>query len=103
MERLTRAERQSALRSLGQWSLDEEREAIRRSFVFTDFAEAFGFMAEAALLAEKANHHPEWSNVWNRVDVLLTTHDAEGLTLRDIDLAEKMDRAAALRGASIVR
>ena len=63
----------------------------RRSSSSTDFAEAFGFMTQVALIAEKADHHPEWSNVWNRVDILLTTHDAGGLSTRDVELAEAID------------
>lgn len=97
MEKLGFAERQSQLASLHHWSLDEQRDGIRRSFVFADFVEAFGFMTEIALLAEKADHHPEWSNVWNRVDVLLTTHDAGGLSSRDVELAMRMDAAATKR------
>ena len=69
----------------------EGRDAIRRQIVFTDFAEAFGFMTQVALIAEKADHHPEWTNIWNRVEVLLTTHDAGGLSPRDIELAEQID------------
>jgi 4a-hydroxytetrahydrobiopterin dehydratase len=71
------------------------RDAIRRSFVFKDFNEAFGFMARVALLAEQMNHHPEWTNVWNKVEVTLSTHDAGGLTALDLTLAEAMDRIAA--------
>ncbi len=64
---------------------------MRRRFTFADFGQAFGFMAQVALLAEKADHHPEWSNVWNRVDILLTTHDAGGLSARDVALARQID------------
>ena len=71
------------------------RDAIQRRFRFRDFSEAWGFMARAALLAEKADHHPEWSNVYNRVDVVLTTHDAGGLSARDVALAAAMDRLVA--------
>ena len=70
------------------------RAAIRRTFRFHDFAAAFGFMAHIAVLAEKQDHHPEWFNVYNRVDVVLTTHDAGGVTDRDLTLARAMDRAA---------
>ena len=63
-----------------------------RRFVFADFAEAWGFMTRVALLAEKADHHPEWSNVWNKVDITLSTHDAGGLSARDIELAKAIDR-----------
>ncbi|MDG6719360.1 4a-hydroxytetrahydrobiopterin dehydratase [Staphylococcus aureus] len=64
---------------------------MSRRFVFSDFNEAFGFMTRVSLLAEKADHHPEWSNVWNRVDIVLTTHDAGGLSARDIAMAEAID------------
>ena len=91
---LSNTERLDALAELAGWRLDTERDAIARSFRFADFNAAFGFMTRVALAAEKADHHPEWSNVWNRVDILLTTHDAGGLTRRDIDLAKKIDAAA---------
>ena len=85
--KLTQAERAELLPGLTGWTLDPDRDAIRRSFRFVTFAEAFAFMARVALLAEKADHHPEWSNIYNRVDVLLTTHDAGGLSMRDVALA----------------
>lgn len=88
---LTTEERADALDELGEWDYDEARDALTRQFVFADFVEAFGFMTRVAILAEKADHHPEWSNVWNRVDVLLTTHDAGGLSARDVALAEAID------------
>lgn len=91
VEQLSEAERAEALDGLPDWDWDEARDAITRSFVFADFVEAFGFMSRVALLAEKADHHPEWSNVWNRVDILLTTHDAGGLSPRDIELAAAID------------
>jgi 4a-hydroxytetrahydrobiopterin dehydratase len=91
VEALSETERAEALDGLPDWDYDEGRDAIRRSIVFTDFAEAFGFMTQVALIAEKANHHPEWTNVWNRVEVLLTTHDAGGLSHRDVELAETID------------
>ena len=91
VEALSEAERAEALEGLPDWDHDEGRDAIRRSIVFTDFAEAFGFMTQVALIAEKSNHHPEWTNVWNRVEILLTTHDAGGLSERDIDLAQAID------------
>ena len=80
-----------ALAEFGQWQHDAARGAIRRSFRFADFAQAFGFMTQVALAAEKADHHPEWTNVYNRVDIMLTTHDAKGLTQRDFDLARQID------------
>lgn len=91
IEALSEAERTDALDALPDWDYDEARDAIRRSFVFGDFAEAFGFMARVAVIAEKADHHPEWSNVWNRVDILLTTHDCGGLSSRDVMLAQAID------------
>lgn len=94
MPKLDTAGREAALKELSDWTFDAERDAIKRSFKFRDFNEAFGFMSRVALAAEKANHHPEWSNVWNRVDILLTTHDAGGLTGRDIDLARTIDALA---------
>ncbi len=91
IEALNETERADALDGLPEWDYDEARDAITRRLVFADFVEAFGFMAQVALLAERMNHHPEWSNVWNRVDVLLTTHDAGGLSPRDIEMAEAID------------
>ncbi len=91
IEALSEAERADALDGLSDWDYDEARDAITRSIVFTDFAEAFGFMTQVALIAEKMDHHPEWTNVWNRVEILLTTHDAGGLSTRDVELAEAID------------
>ena len=91
IEPLSEAERADALDGLPDWDHDDARDAITRSFLFADFAEAFGFMARVALIAEKADHHPEWLNVWNRGDILLTTHDAGGLSSRDIALAQAID------------
>jgi 4a-hydroxytetrahydrobiopterin dehydratase len=90
------AERREALRALQEWSWDEEAKAIRRSFRFRDFSEAFAFMTRVALAAEKADHHPDWSNSWNRVDVALSTHSEGGLTERDVALAREMDAFASL-------
>jgi len=95
VEQLNDIERADALDELDEWDYDEARDAITRTFTFADFSAAFGFMARVALLAEKADHHPEWSNVWNRVDILLTTHDAAGLSYRDIDLARAIDALLA--------
>ena len=89
--KLSAEERDGALASLPGWTHDAERDGLRRRFTFADFGQAFGFMAQVALLAEKADHHPEWSNVWNRVDILLTTHDCGGLSERDIALAQAID------------
>ena len=82
-----------ALAGFGHWQHDAARGAMRRTFRFADFAQAFGFMTQVALAAEKADHHPEWTNVYNRVDITLTTHDAKGLTQRDFDLARQIDAA----------
>lgn len=91
VEQLSPAEREDALEGLPEWDHDDARDAITRSFTFDDFSQAFAFMTQVALLAEKADHHPEWSNVWNRVDILLTTHDAGGLSERDIEMAQAID------------
>jgi 4a-hydroxytetrahydrobiopterin dehydratase len=92
VEQLDERERAAALDRLGEWDYDDARDALTRSFLFADFSEAFAFMTRVALLAEQMNHHPEWSNVWNRVDMLLTTHDAGGLSRRDVTMAEAVDR-----------
>jgi 4a-hydroxytetrahydrobiopterin dehydratase len=97
-ERLTGEARTSALASLAGWCEVAGRDAITRTFVFADFNEAFGFMARAALVAEKNDHHPEWRNVYKTVEVLLMTHDAGGLTSRDIALATAMNAIAAQLG-----
>ena len=81
------------LASVSQWRHDEHRGAITREFTFADFVEAFAFMTQVALVAEKSNHHPEWCTVYNRVDITLTTHDVGGLSQRDIDLARYADAA----------
>ena len=87
-------ERASALAELAGWEYDRARRGIAKSFGFTDFGEAFGFMVRVALEAEKADHHPDWSNAWNRVDILLTTHSAGGLTARDVGLARRIEAIA---------
>lgn len=92
--KLTESERAEALTSIGDWSLVDGRDAITRTFQFKDFNAAFGFMSRAALKAEKMDHHPEWFNVYNKVEVTLSTHDAGGLTELDIRLARFMDKAA---------
>jgi len=89
--RLTPDEIAEALAALPGWALDADGTGITRSFLFPDFVEAFGFMTRVALLAEKADHHPEWSNVWNRVEIRLSTHDCSGLSKRDMALAAKID------------
>ncbi len=93
-QKLTAAARAAALARLKGWSEKSGRDAITRKFVFADFSEAFGFMTRAALAAEKMDHHPEWFNVYKTVEVTLSTHDAGGLTERDIQLAEAMDKLA---------
>ena len=95
VERLSAAARRDALRRLSGWSELDGRDAITRSFTFRDFNEAFGFMTRVALIAEKRDHHPEWRNVYRTVDVVLSTHDAGGVTLLDVELAEAMDAIAA--------
>lgn len=84
----------SSLAALPRWSRSDDGLALRRLFVFRDFSEAFAFMTRVALLAEKADHHPDWSNAWNRVDIALTSHDAGGVTLRDLSLALAIDKLA---------
>lgn len=93
-DRLEGAARAAALAALPAWREVEGRDAIARRFVFADFGAAFAFMARAALLAERMDHHPEWCNVWNRVDVVLTTHDAGGLSALDVEMARAMDAMA---------
>ncbi|MCF2521376.1 4a-hydroxytetrahydrobiopterin dehydratase [Bradyrhizobium sp. G127] len=94
VERLTADARRAALAKLTGWSEVPARDAIVRTFTFRDFNEAFGFMTRAALVAEKSDHHPEWRNVYKTVEVVLSTHDAGGVTSRDIALAEAMNRLA---------
>ncbi len=91
--RLTEAERLELPAKLPLWWILADRDAIRRDFRFRDFAEAWAFMTRVALLAEKHDHHPDWSNVYNRVTIVLTTHDADGLSARDIALARAIDAA----------
>jgi len=91
ISRLPPADRDAALAALPHWRLREDGLAITRHFTFADFTEAFAFMTRVALLAEKADHHPEWRNVWNRVEITLTTHDAGGLSRRDMALAGAID------------
>lgn len=96
--RLTDAERSAGLARLQDWQIVPDRDAIRRSLRFSDFNAAWGFMARVALVAEQLGHHPEWFNVYNRVDITLSTHDVAdggGLSQRDLDLAAAIDRIAA--------
>lgn len=91
MPRLNETDRAAAVADLDGWSLVDGREAIEKRYMFTNFIEAFGFMTKCALEAEKADHHPEWSNVYKTVEVVLTTHDVNGLTQKDIALAQAFD------------
>lgn len=95
MPLLTDADRAALLPALDGWTLVEGRDALTKRFVFADFSAAFGWMVRVALAAEQMNHHPEWVNVYNKVDVTLSTHDAKGLTRRDVELAQRMDQMAA--------
>ncbi|MCZ8277604.1 MAG: 4a-hydroxytetrahydrobiopterin dehydratase [Acetobacteraceae bacterium] len=94
VEKLSAAERAGLAEALPAWKLVEGRDAITRSFRFKDFSEAWGFMARVALIAEAQDHHPEWFNVWNRVEITLSTHDAGGLSARDVRLAKAIDAIA---------
>jgi len=90
-DKLSSSQQTDALAQLSDWSMVADRPAITKTFIFGNFVEAFGFMTRAALIAEKMNHHPEWSNVYKTVVVTLTTHSAGGLTELDIKLAKAMD------------
>jgi 4a-hydroxytetrahydrobiopterin dehydratase len=95
IEKLTADQRAATLKELSGWQSVAGRDAIQRSFKFKNFNEAWGFMNRVALMAEKADHHPEWFNVYNRVDILLTTHDCNGLSERDVKLAKGIDKLVA--------
>jgi 4a-hydroxytetrahydrobiopterin dehydratase len=99
VKQLTDTERSAALAQLTSWTLQDQRDAIERSIKFKDFSAAWGFMNRVALAAEAMDHHPEWFNVWNRVDIVLSTHDAGGLTEKDVALAGKIDGFARDAGA----
>jgi 4a-hydroxytetrahydrobiopterin dehydratase len=90
--KLSDGERKAGLAELKEWQPAEGRDAIRRAFKFKNFSEAWGFMNRVALLAETQDHHPEWSNVYSRVEILLTTHDCDGLSQRDLKLARAIDK-----------
>jgi 4a-hydroxytetrahydrobiopterin dehydratase len=92
--KLTGAKRAKALKSIKGWKLEDGRDAIEKTYIFDDFIAAFGFMSSVALVAQQMDHHPEWFNVYNRVLVVLSTHDAGGLTQLDIDLATAIDALA---------
>ena len=95
MKKLEPASAAALLSALPDWTHDRQRDAITREFEFRDFIQAFSFMTQLAIVAEKRNHHPEWSNTYKRVEVTLTSHAAKGLTRNDIELAQDMDRFAA--------
>jgi 4a-hydroxytetrahydrobiopterin dehydratase len=95
VDKLSAEARRDALAELTDWGQVEDRDAIEKSFKFKSFSEAWGFMNRVALAAEKLNHHPEWFNVYNRVDILLSTHDCGGLSELDIKLAKRIDAYAA--------
>lgn len=95
VEKLTDSERKALLAALPDWQLVEGRDAIERSLTFKDFKQAWAFMSQVALAAEQLDHHPEWSNVYNRVQILLTTHSCQGLSALDEKLARQVDRFAA--------
>ncbi|APG63092.1 4a-hydroxytetrahydrobiopterin dehydratase [Sphingorhabdus lutea] len=88
---LSNSERAELLKTIPDWEYDEEQKGIVTTYQFNDFTTAFGFMTSVAILSEKADHHPEWFNVYNKVEILLTTHDAGGLSIRDIELARAID------------
>jgi 4a-hydroxytetrahydrobiopterin dehydratase len=94
VEKLSAAERKAALAELEGWETVSGRDAIKKAFKFADFNQAFGFMSRVALTAERMDHHPEWFNVYNRVEITLSTHDAGGLSERDVRLAKFIDDAA---------
>ncbi|MEQ8357177.1 MAG: 4a-hydroxytetrahydrobiopterin dehydratase [Kiloniellaceae bacterium] len=93
-ERLSDETRQSLAAELPGWALVEGRDALKKTFTFKTFSQAWGFMSRVALAAEKLNHHPEWSNVYNRVEITLTTHDCGGLSDLDVTLAKRIDKVA---------
>jgi len=93
--KLTETELTAALAALPAWQMVAGKDAIQRAFRFKNFVEAWGFMSKVALLAEAQDHHPEWSNVYNRVEITLTTHDCKGLSARDVKLAQDIDKLGA--------
>ena len=90
--KLSPKDRATALSELSDWEALDDRDAIRRKFVFANFNEAWGFMSRIAMEAERRDHHPEWSNVWATVDITLSTHDCDGLSSRDVELARFIDK-----------
>jgi 4a-hydroxytetrahydrobiopterin dehydratase len=99
-QKLSAEARKAALKDLSGWSEVAGRDALERTFTFKDFNEAFGFMSRAALVAEKSDHHPEWRNVYKTVEVVLSTHDAGGVTSLDVDLAKAMNAIAKSLGVT---
>jgi len=95
IQALDEAQIKQGVAQLSGWMITDHGRSISRSFVFSDFVEAFGFMTRVAIRAERADHHPEWSNVFNRVDIRLTTHDCQSLSGRDLDLARHIDKEFA--------
>ena len=98
VQKLTEAEREAFFADFHGWKPADDRDAVTKTFVFDNFNAAWGFMNRVALEAEKADHHPEWFNVYNRVEITLTTHDADGLSERDVNLAGVIDRFAGAAG-----
>ncbi|MBT5496137.1 MAG: 4a-hydroxytetrahydrobiopterin dehydratase [Alphaproteobacteria bacterium] len=92
VQKLSPEDRAAALSELSDWEALDGRDAIRRKFVFADFNEAWGFMSRIAMEAERRDHHPEWFNVWATVDITLSTHDCDGLSSRDVELARFIDK-----------
>ena len=101
VERLTGKAKQTALASLKHWKKVGGRDAITKEYRFMDFNEAFGFMSRVAIKADQMDHHPEWFNIYNRVEVTLTTHDANGVSERDIALAKFMDGIAGRKAVAL--
>ena len=99
IERLTTADLEKSLRELPGWTLAKSRGVLEKTFEFADFNEAFGFMGRIALMAEKMDHHPEWLNVYNRVEITLSTHDAGGVSARDVELARFIDSIGGRKAA----
>ena len=95
MQTLTASERESFLQTTPRWQVTPDRDAIARAFKFADFTAAWAFMGRVAAIAERMDHHPEWSNTYNKVHIVLTTHDAGGLTRRDTDMAAAIDAVVA--------
>ena len=101
MKKLTEVERTQFLTELSDWRMHATRDALHKLFVFKDFNAAFGFMTRVALYAEQHDHHPEWLNIWNKVEVTLITHDVAGLSMRDIEMARFMDGLAQYAKPSV--